>query len=137
MSVVGCSGEDFASILKALGFRCERRKLTEKVASTAAATDATDGAVSAEANAVQAATEPSFEEIWRPGKRKDVRKAHDTQARPKPPRRRERQPQAPRQREPRPSRIERKERPRAPDSSPFAVLAELRRNLAARRPEGN
>ena len=27
MSVVGCSGEDFASILKALGFRRERRKL--------------------------------------------------------------------------------------------------------------
>src|SRR4029078_6210647 len=25
MSVVGCSGDDFASILKALGFRCERR----------------------------------------------------------------------------------------------------------------
>ena len=30
MSVVGCSGEDFASILKALGFRRERRKLAEQ-----------------------------------------------------------------------------------------------------------
>ena len=29
MSVVGCSGEDFASILKALGFRRERRKLAQ------------------------------------------------------------------------------------------------------------
>ena len=27
MSVVGCSGEEFCSILKALGFRLERRKL--------------------------------------------------------------------------------------------------------------
>jgi ATP-dependent RNA helicase SUPV3L1/SUV3 len=137
MSVVGCSGEDFASILKALGFRCERRKLAEAEASTTETTEATDGMVAADANAVQAATEPSFEEIWRPGKRKESRKPHDTQARPKPPRRRERQPQAPRQREPRPPRIERKERQRTPDSSPFAVLAELRRNLAARRPEGN
>jgi ATP-dependent RNA helicase SUPV3L1/SUV3 len=137
MSVVGCSGEDFASILKALGFRCERRKLAEAEASTAEATEATDGAVAADANAVQAAPEPAFEDVWRPSKRRDARKPHADQARPKPPRRRERQPQAPRQREPKPPRIERKERPRPPDSSPFAVLAELRRNLAARRPEGN
>jgi len=86
---------------------------------------------------VQAAPEPAFEDVWRPSKRRDARKPHADQARPKPPRRRERQPQAPRQREPKPPRIERKERPRPPDSSPFAVLAELRRNLAARRPEGN
>ena len=137
MSVVGCSGEDFASILKALGFRRERRKLAETEAPAVEATEATNGAAAVDANAAPAASEPAFEEIWRPGKRKDARKPHDTQARPKPPRRRERQAQAPRQREPRPPRVERKEHPRAPDSSPFAVLAELRRNLAARRPEGN
>ena len=137
MSVVGCSGEDFASILKALGFRRERRKLAEAEAPAVEATEATNGAAAVDATAAPAASEPAFEEIWRPGKRKDARKPHDTQARPKPPRRRERQAQAPRQREPRPPRVEHKERPRPPNSSPFAVLAELRRNLAARRPEGN
>ena len=109
MSVVGCSGEDFASILKALGFRRERRKLAETEAPTVEATEATNGAEAVDATAAPAASEPAFEEIWRPGKRKDARKPHDTQARPKPPRRRERQAQAPRQREPRPPRVERKE----------------------------
>ena len=124
--------------MKALGFRRERRKLAETEAPAVEATEATNGAAAVDANAAPAASEPAFEEIWRPGKRKDARRPHDTQARPpKPPRRRERQAQAPRQREPRPPRVERKEHPRAPDSSPFAVLAELRRNLAARRPEGN
>ena len=66
MSVVGCSGEDFASILKALGFRCERRKLAEAEASTVEATEATDGAVAADANAVQAAPEPAFEDDLAP-----------------------------------------------------------------------
>jgi hypothetical protein len=51
-------------------------------------------------------------------------------------RREERKSQGPRHREHAP-RPEPKERPRAvPENSPFAVLAELRRNLAARRPEG-
>ena len=137
MSVVGCSGEDFASILKALGFRRERRKLAETEAPTVEATEATNGAEAVDATAAPAASEPAFEEIWRPGKRKDARRHHDTHVRPKPPRRRERKAQAPRQHEPRAPRVEHKERPRPPDSSPFAVLAELRRNLAARRPEGN
>ena len=138
MSVVGCSGEDFASILKALGFRLraaearrrQRRRPSRQRKRPMARWPWT------QARCRQRPSPPS-KTIWRPGKRKDARKPHDAQARPKPPRRRERQPQAPRQREPRPPRIERKERPRAPNSSPFAVLAELRRNLAARRPEGN
>jgi ATP-dependent RNA helicase SUPV3L1/SUV3 len=123
MSVVGCSGEDFASILQALGFRRERRKLTQ-IAPEIVETD--------EHNAPAAEV---FDEIWRPVKRRDARQRQHEQAKGKT-RRRDRQPQAPREREPRP-RLERKERPRAPDSSPFAVLAEFRRNLAARRPEGN
>ena len=36
MSVVGCSGEEFASILKALGFRLERRRLAPAVRDAAA-----------------------------------------------------------------------------------------------------
>jgi ATP-dependent RNA helicase SUPV3L1/SUV3 len=124
MSVVGCSGEDFALILQALGFRRERRKLTQ--------TDAPVVEI-VETDEHKAPAAEVFDEIWRPGKRRDAwpqRQRHE-QAKGKP-RRRDRQPQAPRQREPRPQ-LERKERPRAPDSSPFAVLAELRRNLAARK----
>jgi hypothetical protein len=86
--------------------------------------------------------EPALEEIWRPGKRKEARKpqthkrgSHEAKA--KRPRQRDRQPQAERQREQTPPRLERKERRRVSDTSPFAVLAELRRSLAARRPEGN
>jgi ATP-dependent RNA helicase SUPV3L1/SUV3 len=134
MSVVGCSGEDFASILKALGFRRERREVAQPTPAVEMA-EAASG--SADADATPATPEPALEEIWRPGKRKDARKPHADQARQKPQPRRERHAQAPRQHEKRPARVERKERPRAPDSSPFAVLAELRRSLAARRPEGN
>jgi len=130
MSVVGCSGEDFASILKALGFRRERRKPVQTDAPTVEIVEPTN--ISGEPGAPAPI---AFDEIWRPGKRKDAREPHANQAKGKP-RRRERQSRAPRQREPMP-RLEWKERPRAPDSSPFAVLAELRRNLAARRPEGN
>ena len=100
--------------------------------------DAANGGAAVDAGAAAAAPEAAaFEEIWRPGKRKDSRKAHADQVKQRAkPRQREREAQAPRQREPR-ARLERKERPRPSDSSPFAVLAELRRNLAARRPEGN
>ncbi|TPQ52438.1 helicase [Prosthecomicrobium hirschii] len=40
-SLVGCSGEDFASILKSLGYRLERRKVTRPVAAPAAEAAAT------------------------------------------------------------------------------------------------
>jgi ATP-dependent RNA helicase SUPV3L1/SUV3 len=130
MSVVGCSGEDFASILKALGFRRERRKLAQTDAPTLEIVEPTN--ISGEPGAPALI---AFDEIWRPGKRKDAREPRADQAKGKP-RRRERQSRAPRQREPMP-RLAWKERPRVPDGSPFAVLAELRRNLAARRPEGN
>jgi hypothetical protein len=134
MSVVGCSGEDFASILRALGFRRERRKLTPTDTPPVETAESTN-ASGTPAEPSEAAAPDAFDEIWRPGKRKDVRQPHADQAKGRP-RRRERQAQAPRQREPQP-RLERKESPRAPSTSPFAVLAELRRNLAARRPEGN
>ena len=77
----------------------------------------------------------AFDEIWRPGRRKDAQHMRADRTKGKSPRQ-ERQSKRPRHREP-PPRLEKKERPRAPDTSPFAVLAELRRNLAARRPEGS
>ncbi len=72
MSMVGCSGEEFASILKALGFRRERRKLTPEPSAAEAPAAALEGetAKSEVAEAAPPATE-AFEEIWRPGKRKD------------------------------------------------------------------
>jgi ATP-dependent RNA helicase SUPV3L1/SUV3 len=118
MSVVGCSGEDFASILQALGFRRERRKL--------AAQAGTERDVAAT---------PAFDEIWRPAKRKEGRHAGMGHGKGKP-RLRAPRPEGQGHRVAKP-REEKRERPRASDTSPFAVLAELRRNLAARRPEGS
>ncbi len=119
MSVVGCSGEDFASILQALGFRRERRKLAAP-------------AEAPEANAAEAPAAPAFDEIWRLGKRRDARQG---EAKGKP-----RRPATPRQgrheraAQPRPAHTP---KPRAVENSPFAVLAEFRRNLTARPPEGS
>jgi ATP-dependent RNA helicase SUPV3L1/SUV3 len=142
MSVVGCSGEDFASILRALGFRRELRPLAQGEARTVDAAEAANGMTAKDAGTSAPSAEPALEEIWRPGKRKEARKpqthkrgSHEAKA--KRPRQRDRQPQAERQREQTPPRLERKERRRVSDTSPFAVLAELRRSLAARRPEGN
>jgi ATP-dependent RNA helicase SUPV3L1/SUV3 len=136
MSVVGCSGEDFASILRALGFRRDRRKLEPTdIRAIEIAPDGNGSEAPAPTNEPTPPPDIAFDEIWRPGKRNEGRKPQAHQAKGKP-RRRELQAQAPRQREQRP-RLERKERPRPSDTSPFAVLAELRRNLAARRPEGS
>jgi ATP-dependent RNA helicase SUPV3L1/SUV3 len=120
MSVVGCSGEDFASILQALGFRRERRKLPAPIP----------------AESVE--VEGRQEEIWRPVGRKEPRhpplKAATGKAR-RPAGRPDGQQVEDTQTRVQ-ARIKRPNRARPVESSPFAVLAELRRNLAARRPEG-
>jgi len=77
MSMVGCSGDEFASILRALGFRLERRKLeggngaTPPTQAAEASEDDVklEGAAQAEKTAI---AEPAFDEIWRPGRRKEV-----------------------------------------------------------------
>jgi ATP-dependent RNA helicase SUPV3L1/SUV3 len=131
MSVVGCSGEDFASILKALGFKRDRRKPPESVTPPQAA-ESLDAAPVFDGVAVAA---PGTEEIWRPARRKAPRQDRPDETGSKP-RGRKAKAEQQRQREPHP-RPKREERVRANDASPFAVLAELRRNLAARRPEGS
>ena len=133
MSVVGCSGEDFASILKALGFRRERKSMPAEVPAAGSASTS-DEAV--EKSAVTASSTIALDEVWRPVKRKDARQQRTKQAKDKQ-LRRERKTSVPPHREQKPARLERKQRSRASDSSPFAVLAKLRRNLVARRPEGN
>ena len=73
MSVVGCSGEEFCSILKALGFRRERRKLAP-VAGAEAISPTPSEAEAVQAASIADAPAESFDEIWRPGKRRDTRR---------------------------------------------------------------
>ena len=126
MSVVGCSGEDFASILKALGFRRERRELAEAESSgRVEATEATRSRGGRGRNRVAGSVRARLRRNPAP-RQAQGRRASPTTLRRGPSRSGGASgTQAPRQREPRPPRVERKERPRAPDSSPFAVLAEL------------
>jgi ATP-dependent RNA helicase SUPV3L1/SUV3 len=70
-SLLGCAGDDFASVLQALGYRREKRQLPQK-----------DSAVSVEANKQEGepanagndepfekiTEEPAFIELWRPGR---------------------------------------------------------------------
>jgi len=123
MSVVGCSGEEFASILKALGFRLERRQFAP---SSGAEPQAPDQAAEAQTEA--------FDEVWRPGKRREAR--HDKRASHKP--RREERARAPRHERQRPlAHQAEQERKTAVEHSPFAALEALRGRLATRQPEGS
>ncbi|HLB06675.1 MAG TPA: helicase, partial [Alphaproteobacteria bacterium] len=132
MSVVGCSGEEFASILKALGFRRERRRLAP---ATGAQLEAPAPSVAAgQEFERQEGQEEAFEEVWRPGKRKEAR--HDKRAGHQP--RREERARAPRRERQRPlAHHAEPERKTAVEHSPFAALEALRRSLATRQPEGS
>jgi len=108
MSLLGCSPEELGGVLKALGFRVERRPLKKALEAPAAAAVAPPGAAEAvaegpafepapEAAAAAAATEtaetpaaaePQFEEIWRP--RRHPRGERRKEATPKPKQRYER-----------------------------------------------
>jgi len=118
MSIMGCSGEDFAEVMRALGFRLERKPLPQTEA--------------AGADDEAAAPEPAFDEIWRPRKRlkngrekvprdrkakRTTRRAQRTAPK-KAQRQRQPQPKA----APKPVRVD-------PDS-PFAALKSLRDELA-------
>jgi ATP-dependent RNA helicase SUPV3L1/SUV3 len=123
MSVVGCSGEEFASILKALGFRRERKPLAP--ASAMPVQSATPAAES------QSVEPQVFDEIWRPSKRRDGRHDHrpgDKQKREVRGRRPRRQEQKAAKQQPRPER-------KPSEHSPFAALEVLKGRLAARQPE--
>jgi ATP-dependent RNA helicase SUPV3L1/SUV3 len=133
MSVVGCSGEEFASIVKALGFRCERRKL----AAEATPSDAMPMQPEPESSNVLERSappeQPEYEEIWYPRRRnlhhrRSARK--ETRRRPA-----DARSAAPAKDHAKPHTKSSRERRGALENSPFAVLAELRRNLAPRRPE--
>jgi ATP-dependent RNA helicase SUPV3L1/SUV3 len=119
MSVVGCSGEDFSSILKALGFKRERRSL--------------------EGNKAETPPNPSADaaeiyEVWRPAKRRDARhEAHDGHKKPRKDKRKSNQIN---RRKP-PAMNAKREQPRTVEHSPFAALKDLREALIAKsRAEG-
>ena len=120
MSVVGCSGEEFASILKALGFRLERRRLAPPSEPQPQVPDAPPQA-------------ELFDEIWRPGKRKEAR--YDKRASHKPQREKRAKPHRGERQQPQTHNAppERKK----VEHSPFAALEALRGRLAARQPEGS
>jgi ATP-dependent RNA helicase SUPV3L1/SUV3 len=61
MSLVGCSGEEFADILRTLGYRLERRRAELPAPDTAAAAVAPDAAA-----ALDAPGEVRDLEVWRP-----------------------------------------------------------------------
>ncbi|MGE5259778.1 MAG: helicase-related protein [Actinomycetota bacterium] len=139
MSMVGCSGEEFASILKALGFKRERRKL----AAAGAATEVPPLASESHAGPGEAAKAPppvaeAFEEIWRPGRRRETRHTKRPSDQPRREHRAQggkrehhRQPTAPK----RERANERNDRAKSIEHSPFAALKELRQTLVARRQE--
>ena len=126
MSIMGCSGEDFAEVLRALGFRLERKPLPQ--AETAGA----DDVAAAGADDAEAAPELAFDEIWRPRKRlKNGRQqaSRDTKAKRTPrrtqraaPKKTKRGRQSQPKAAPKPVRVD-------PDS-PFAALKSLRDQLA-------
>jgi ATP-dependent RNA helicase SUPV3L1/SUV3 len=127
MSVVGCSGEEFASILKALGFRRERRSLA---AAPAAELQTAGDLPAGEAPGEQGEV---FDEIWRPAKRRDARHADKHAGRK--PRHEARARGSKRERQKPPAHQARTERTRSVEHSPFAALEALRGRLAARQPE--
>ena len=138
MSVVGCSGEEFASILKALGFKREMRKIEtgrSSVPQAEAASEGAEAAVPAPAPEAMPA-EAASEEIWRPRRRKEAHVPRAGLAADKKPRRERGRGGGDRRRQPTPVQ-EKREKPRNIEHSPFAALKDLKFGLAARRPEGS
>jgi ATP-dependent RNA helicase SUPV3L1/SUV3 len=139
MSMVGCSGEEFASILRALGFRLERRrpedgKAGNRPAEAAAQTaEALSQGGAANEAAPPESAEIAFDEIWRPGKRKEAHRANRGARTGAKPARNDRAKAATRQPHRSQEKPKRDRASAAAEHSPFAALKELRETLVARR----
>jgi len=68
MSIVGCSGEEFAQVLKELGFHRERKPIETPPMPAGTTSGAADSEVASALPDAEA--EPQFDEIWRPRRRK-------------------------------------------------------------------
>jgi ATP-dependent RNA helicase SUPV3L1/SUV3 len=158
MSIIGCSGDEFASVLKALGFRCERRAIAkaqpengkpelEPAAKSETAHEALDkGKKTA---STSDGNEQRFDEIWRPHRKSQHTGAHNKrgqrdntagrkQGRPHKGKVRDRKAKgggSPPSRTGRPARRKTPEKPMDPDS-PFAALKDLKRDLETRVKDG-
>ncbi|MEM8645255.1 MAG: helicase-related protein [Pseudomonadota bacterium] len=150
MSLVGCSGEDFSSILKGLGYRLERRPVKsepkqeeaepskdESVASEEAAEPKEAAEITEAADSAEEAS-PAMLEIWWPGgKRQGSRQG----GRQKPDQRRQKSGRPHQRNQKKPggkfgraannnTKPPRKERQKEPDKdSPFAALGALKAEL--------
>ena len=156
MSLVGCSGEDFGSILKGLGYRLERRKIEKADEATkeeaqppeTASTKVEPGdAVTAPAGAEgqapgpatdEPASEPEFLEIWWPGGKRQSGRRADQQRQKSPPRR-DGQQQRKKGRSQQPRQKAQKSAPKRVEkpidvNSPFAALSALKAELEKKGP---
>ncbi|MDH3581526.1 MAG: helicase-related protein, partial [Hyphomicrobiales bacterium] len=138
MSIVGCSGEDFAAVLQALGFNCERKPLAdarhaskreEKVVP-----DATDAPAPAGEKLQKQEQEQEFDEIWRPRRKQKAqqRKPGRAGAAAKNKGRKSRPHTAPPRGKGRPAATAKRgpKKAKEPDpDSPFAALKDLKRDL--------
>ena len=158
MSIVGCSGDEFASVLKALGFRCDRRVIAQtqrepgKSGPEAEAQGGSpDEAPKESENTAKTSDEgeEKFDEIWWPRRktppggaqrsrgRKDKTAGHK-QGRPHKGKMRSGKGKggsAPPPRRDRPARRKAPEKQIDPDS-PFAALKDLKRDLETRVKDG-
>ena len=147
MSIVGCSGEDFASVLRTLGFRCERRRMAApdapKTDQAPPQVDAADQAAppaeaaedtKADDTAAETA-EPVFDEIWRPKRKRPVQGRgqanRDTARQGKGQRRDGAKKKRPQKRTgaPRKGKPKSRERDTVDPDSPFAALQKLKQDM--------
>jgi len=129
MSVVGCSGEEFASILKALGFRRERHKIVPASVPAAISLPEAEASGGQAAEAADPAIE-RFDEVWRPGKRKEMHRVKGAARKPQRQHRERAAVSKPDQR--RPASHAKPERSKSVEHSPFAALAALKDRLTVR-----
>jgi len=129
MSVVGCSGEEFASILKALGFRRERHKIVPASVPAAISLPEAEASGGQAAEAADPAIE-RFDEVWRPGKRKEMHRVKGAARKPQRQHRERAAVSKPEQR--RPASHAKPERSKSVEHSPFAALAALKDRLTVR-----
>ena len=76
----------------------------------------------------------AYDEVWRPGKRKETRRGGQEHAKEAAPRQGRNSGRPPRKGQP--AGESKRERATAQEHSPFAALKELRQSLVARRPQG-
>ena len=134
MSIVGCSGEEFASVLKELGFRSERKPIQQSADDAAGASEDgknADGQVDEPAG--EAPAEPTVDVVWRPRRKRHIearargkRKAKHSDSGPS------KLKGANASTRKQKARVKPKAGPKIDPDSPFAALKDLKRDLQAR-----